>query len=688
MNIRVALILSFLLTVFLPVFAADPVEQQLKKAADLYFSGKPKEALEDYIQISKQSHPKDSFLNAAFITLEQGKPKEAVDILNAALKFYPDDDTLREFTADAYLADGQFLNAEKLLSTIVNEKRGEFYNINLARAQMGMGENNLAKHNLQTAAAGKSLVSLSNYFLGLIYEQEKNYLEAAAAYKKAVNYDHQFAEARLHYAASLEKLGDYDEAWKQYRMLRASEKSLPEIGKAIERLRPKLSQKPEEIEKGKKIKTHTFVKPVLSLDGKLETIRVGLGARGNGAPSIRTSLTFSPSHFFRVIDTQTGKTLATGKGKEEWTVVLKNKKAYVQDPKGKKHPFAKSIKITQQNPSPNEGHTIIIKSVLSGAGMTWVSIDDKEYRGVLEVIYNTRLNALVPVNHINMEEYVMGVMSSEMPSGFPLNALRSQAVLARTYALQKKGKHKSYGYDVCDTQHCQVYGGVSSESEPGNAAVESTMGQVLLYKNRPIESVFSANCGGFTQSAKEAGWFETAYLKPVSDYKDFDFEKLQPYHFADLLRHPHEAYSRYDKHVSPAAYRWARVVEVDELQQIIKKQKRDIGEITAIIPLQRSRSGYVGKLTVQGTKDTITLDKENVIRRNLSLGMLRSSYFIVQPNYQNRKLKNFIFYGGGWGHGVGFCQTGSAGRAEAGQDYKTILKHYFPLANLKDIRTK
>lgn len=61
--------------------------------------------------------------------------------------------------------------------------------------------------------------------------------------------------------------------------------------------------------------------------------------------------------------------------------------------------------------------------------------------------------------------------------------------------------------------------------------------------------------------------------------------------------------------------------------------------------------------------------------------MLRSSYFIVEPNYENRQLKYFVLYGGGWGHGVGFDQTGAAGRAEEGQPYQTILHHYFPLAN-------
>ena len=107
---------------------------------------------------------------------------------------------------------------------------------------------------------------------------------------------------------------------------------------------------------------------------------------------------------------------------------------------------------------------------------------------------------------------------------------------------------------------------------------------------------------------------------------------------------------------------------------------------TAIIPQKRGRSGYVSQVLVKGTKGSVTLKKENVIRNNLCPGMLRSSYFIVVPNYEDRKLKNFVFYGGGWGHGVGFCQTGAAGRAEAGQDYSQILQHYFPQTDLTDTR--
>lgn len=656
--------------------------ERLQEAGDLYFSYEPEKALEAYIKLSKDTQNRRAFLNAAFIAMEQNEPKQAVDIAAAGYRAHPHDREIIETAAEAYLADGQYANAEKLLSELPEDPgRAEFLHVNLARAQMGLGEKELAKYNLQMAARGRTHTALSNYLLGLLYEEEKDYARAADAFKKATVYDHQFIEAKKHYAAALEKLGNYNEAYRQFRMIYVSDKTSAEVARALERLRPRLTRTEKEITGGKELIKHTLVKPVTPPDGTKE-IKIGLGMRQNGKPAARETVHFIPSHAFKITDAS-GKTLARGKAKESWVAVLKNGKTHLLSPSGKKIPFSKSATVLPSSNTEGEGHTIIVKNIMSGAGMTWASVDDKEYRGKLQILHNSKLNTLVPINIVNLEEYLQGVISSEMPTKFPMDALRAQAVLARTYALKHLGKHRSYGYDVCDTQNCQVYGGVSAESERGNAAVESTMGETLTYHNKPIESVFSANCGGITQSAKEAGWNETPYLQPVSDYKDFDFGELQPYHFKELLQYPHEAYSRYDKNVSLAAYRWTRVVDEEELRAVIKKKKKDIGKITALIPLRRGRSGYVSRLLVKGTKGSVTLNKENVIRNNLSLGMLRSSYFIVEPHYEDRELKYFVFYGGGWGHGVGFCQTGAAGRADAGQDYKTILNHYFPLAALR-----
>lgn len=664
----------------------QPVEERLLKARELYFSYKPQEALQAYLQISKDTQDKHAFLNAAFIALEQNNPRLAVDTAAAAYKVYPQDRDVLEMAAGAYLADGQYAAAEKLLSQISPDpKRDGFLYINLARAQIGLGETDLAKYNLRTAARSQTHQALANYLLGRLLEEEKKYKEALEPFKQASTYDHQFIEAKKHYAFVLEKTNNFNEAYRQYRMLYSADKKDEQVNQALQRLRSKITRSEKELTEHKPKQEHTFVKPVfLPADTKIKEIKVGLGVRPNGKPSERKEIVFIPSHDFTITNSAQ-KVLANGKAKETWRVVLTGRTPHLLTPKGKKIPFQHSLTVTPVSHTPGEGHTIIVKNILSGVGMTWASLDDKEYRGKLQILHHAKLNTLVPINIVSLEEYLQGVISSEMPTLFPMDALRAQAVLARTYASKHFGKHRAYGYDVCDAQNCQVYGGVSAESERANAAVESTVGEILQYNNQPIESVFSANCGGITQSSKDAGWSETPYLQPVSDYKDFDFEHLQPYHFKELLQYPHDAFSRYDKHVSMAAFRWARVVDEPELQNIIKRKKKDIGRITALIPLKRGRSGYVSQLRVKGTKGEVILNKENVIRSNLSLGMLRSSYFIVEPVYEKRQLKYFMFYGAGWGHGVGFDQTGAAGRADAGEDYKTILKHYFALADLTQV---
>ena len=663
--------------------AAYTVPERLEEAAHLYFTGRAQEALSKYVELSKDTDDRTAFLNAVFIAMEQGQPKQSVDIALEAYRLYPQDNEVVEMAAEALLADGQYAAAERLLSFLPQDnKTAGFFYINLARAQLGLNEKKLATYNLKQAVKAGSHPSLANFLLGQIYEEEEKYKDAANSFQKAVDYDHQFMEARLHLARALEKSGRYDDAYRQYKIILSSDKKNTRAADALARVKPHLTKPEKELSPGVALTEHTEVQPLVLPPGmgELHEIKIGLGVEQSGQPAKRNKIGFVPSHTFVVHDAH-GKEIASGKGGEVWQAILENKSSYLLTAQGKKIPFAKTVTIIPTSDNATQAATIIVKNLMSGAGMSWASVGDKEYRGKLEILHSASHN-LVPINVLSLDEYVQGIIAAEMPAGFPQEALKAQAVLARTYALKHLHKHKYYGYDLCDAQNCQVYGGVAAETEAGNAAVEGTLGQTLQYHNKPIESVFSANCGGATQSAKDAGWNETPYLQTVSDYQAFDFSRLQPYHFKALLQYPSAAYSKYDKHVSMAAFRWARVVSEKELREVIKNQKKDIGQITALIPQKRSRAGYVTQLLVKGTKGSVTLHKENVIRNNLSLGMLRSSYFIVQPNYENRQLKYFVFYGGGWGHGVGFCQTGAAGRADAGQDYKTILNHYFPLAQL------
>ena len=356
------LFLFFSLFLSLCAQAQEVPAPTMASAAEMYFSGSPVEALQQYIQISKETKQKDAFLNAAYIELEQGHPKQAVDIMSTAYLLYPADPEVTEFVAEAYLADGQYENAEKFFSLLEGGgERSEFLLIHLARAQLGMGETELAKHNLQRAAAGNNHTALSNFLLGQIYEKEANWSQAATTYEKAVNYDHQFTEARYGWARSLEKAKNYNEAYRQYRVLRSASPKNAVYNAAITRLKPKLTKEEKELENRKERQLHTIVKPVVSLEGKLQTVRVAIGTTAGGRPAARNKVVFIPSHPFTVTLKSTGKTLAIGKAKETWRVELDKAKAVLISPKAKRYAFSGSIIIEPKSPSSSEGATIVVK---------------------------------------------------------------------------------------------------------------------------------------------------------------------------------------------------------------------------------------------------------------------------------------------------------------------------------------
>ncbi len=682
---RLKSLLFYLFFIFSALFVQA---NSLQEASNLYFEGKQQEALNKFIEISKKEKDREAFLNAIYIALELGQNKLAIDTASAALKNFPQDQTTLEFVAQAYLNAGYYTNAENIFSRLTGQNKMDFYYINLARAQIGLNLPELAIRNLKFAEKIGDHSSLANFLLGELYYNKKNYKKALAAYKKVLDYDNQFIEAKKKYAEILFKLKDYKPAYRNYLSIRAVEPNDKYVNQRIEQIRPHL-KKSDQIELWKEEQDltnhYTNVQKPLSFEGPLPTIRVGLGAKISGAPIGLKEIQFSPSHDFKAIDNH-GKNIVSGKAKTWWKIIVENNKMYLISPENKKTYTPVSVRIVPQA-QEEEGHTIIIKDLLIGHGTTWIKRQDKEYRGEIEFIFNRKLNGIIPVNIVNIEEYVYGVVASEMPGRFPLEALKTQAVIARTYAVKGLGKHKKWGYDVCDTQNCQVYGGVKSEQEKTNSATDATCGQILTYQDKPIEAVFSSNCGGYTQSSSEAGWSSHAYLKPVSDYQDLNEDNLQPYHFKELLEHSRPAYSRFFKNISPSTFRWIRVIEEKQLREVIK-QKKDIGQITAIIPLKRGRSGYVHGVKIIGKKGTLTLTKEHEIKKYLATGMLRSTYFIIQPIYEKGEVKSFIFFGGGWGHGVGLCQTGSGGRAEAGQNYKEILKHYYTDVDIQDIRTK
>ena len=156
--------------------------------------------------------------------------------------------------------------------------------------------------------------------------------------------------------------------------------------------------------------------------------------------------------------------------------------------------------------------------VLKPAEGGFISVKNRWYRGYL--IIQNKNKKLTVINEVNLEDYIKGVVPSEMPSGWELEALKAQAIAARSYALANLGKRASLGYDLKDTPEDQAYGGASAETAKTNRAVDDTNGLVLTYNYKVVSAFYSASAGGQTVTAKEAWGNDVPYIRSVPSFDD------------------------------------------------------------------------------------------------------------------------------------------------------------------------
>lgn len=319
-------------------------------------------------------------------------------------------------------------------------------------------------------------------------------------------------------------------------------------------------------------------------------------------------------------------------------------------------------------------------TTLHGVTGHWDRITERDYRGVIEV--RRAGDLLVAIDHLDIENYLRGVVSSEMPAEYPVEALKAQAVAARGQALIKAGRHRAEGFDLCATQHCQVYGGATSEDARSDRATASTWGEVLVYEGRLADTLYSSTCGGHTASNQDywPGASPSPYLQGVPDFEQasgvglrfpLPKEQLNGYlKYAPRVNCNQPRYGRAEK------LRWWSVVRGDELAETLRESVGDFGELLDVRIGERADSGLVLRLDVVGTKQLVTVRGGGEIRR--ALGGLNSATFTLEPIMgENLFPVAYIIYGAGWGHQIGMCQVGAAGLAAAGRDYRSILTKYY-----------
>lgn len=157
-------------------------------------------------------------------------------------------------------------------------------------------------------------------------------------------------------------------------------------------------------------------------------------------------------------------------------------------------------------------------AVIKPSSGGFISVKGKWYRGFF-IVYN-RNGALTVINNVDIEDYIRGVVPSEMPSSWNCEAHKAQAVAARSYALANLGKRASHGYDLKDTPEDQAYGGASAESSKTNQAVDETKGIVLIYNLKIIPAYYSASAGGQTCNSSDIWTKNLPYLQSVPSFDE------------------------------------------------------------------------------------------------------------------------------------------------------------------------
>jgi len=317
----------------------------------------------------------------------------------------------------------------------------------------------------------------------------------------------------------------------------------------------------------------------------------------------------------------------------------------------------------------------LLRDVLIGIDFHWQRTQDQSFGGSLRIIAAD--SALTAVNHIDIEEYISSVISSEMRSMSDPELLKAHAVISRSWVISNLGRHGLY--DVCADDHCQRYQGIAN-SGTGNVreAIAATRGEVLTFGGVLCDTRYSKCCGG-TMELFSTCWEDTdpGYLQALPDTPS---DGGCPFCDCEDTAVLSQVLNDYDLETRDF-FRWrVRLPDAYLSELLLRRTGTDFGEVESLEDVERGPSGRIKLLRIKGSKCERTIGKELAIRRALSESHLKSSAFTIR-----REDGAFVLDGRGWGHGVGLCQIGAAVMAHQGYTYKEILSHYYPGTDISRI---
>ncbi len=320
------------------------------------------------------------------------------------------------------------------------------------------------------------------------------------------------------------------------------------------------------------------------------------------------------------------------------------------------------------------------------------------YNGQLVIKADEDKN-LIGINEIYLEDYLKGVLLSEIEGSISLAYAKSLAIAVRSQVIARFGQyHTAEEFDFCSEGHCLRYYGIKDGNDVIDRAIKETHGLVLHRDEKVCNAYFSYSCGGYTENASDV-WFKENDCFSTARY---DGEELPPDDL-DLtvedvveqwiLDRPN-VYCRQEAtdkthltRVGSDAFRWEVFYTRQELEQILyDKTGEKPGIIYELIPLKRGVSGRIKELEILGSLKNVCIRGELNIRSALSDTLLNSSCFFVKAEKDEDGVPlNFLLVGAGKGHGVGLCKAGAAKMAKFNRRAEEILKHYFEQSSIKEI---
>lgn len=479
---------------------------------------------------------------------------------------------------------------------------------------------------------------------------------------------------------------------------------LPEATKEAESTKkPENTKQPESTKEPENTKKPTAKKPVKTIKiGTSRNVRV-LIMSGDFKSYYHDSIKLTCSSEFKV--TTGGKTTSYKAGKK-FNISKKN---------------AKSIKKSK-----------ITISSKSGQGIKILSFKRRDinpvYRGDMEIKWTKK--GFIMVNELPLEKYLYAVVPSEMPTESNIEALKAQAVCARSYAYNQimEKRYKAYGADLDDSVACQVYNNIP-EDKRSRKAVDETYGQVATMDGEIIVTYYFATSWGHTADGKDVwntsekvpyllGSLQTLRKSPAKTGIDLSDEDV----FRGFINSG--SYKTYDS--GDSWYRWNVTLNANNLSEridsalyncyisskalvltqnksgkYVQKPLKSIGKVKKLRVEKREKSGLVTELVIVGTNNVVKVCTQYNIRKVLapvyekinrkggtsvsSYSMLPSAAFYIDVK-QSKKSTLFKITGGGFGHGAGLSQTGAVAMAESGKSYTEILKHYFNGTKVQDVK--